>query len=230
MLFREEDENEAVLPFENRADAGRILATKLTTYSCRDDVVVVGVARGGVSVAFEVARALHAPLDVLVVRKLGSPFNKELGLGAVAAGGVRALDSSIVRELSLTDKDIQAIINTELRELHRRERVYRSDHPPLPVAGKTVILVDDGIATGNSILAAIQALRLQRAARIVVATPMLAASSGVAIRMEADELVCVAEPEALMAISQCYEDFNEVSDADVCTLLLEADKFVPLAA
>jgi putative phosphoribosyl transferase len=230
MLFREEDENEEILPFADRADAGRILASKLSAYSGRGDVVVVGIARGGMSVAFEVARLLHAPLDVLVVRKLGSPLNKELAWGAVAGGGVWAFDTSIVRELSLTDKDVQAIVDAEVRALHRRERIYRSDHRALPVAGRTVILVDDGIATGNSVLAAIRSLRRQRAARVVVATPMLAASCGYAIRMEADEVVCVAELEMLLAISQCYEDFSEVSDSDVCSLLVEASRFAPLAA
>lgn len=230
MLFREEDEDEEILPFENRAAAGCVLASKLSAFSGRGDVVVVGLARGGMSVAFAVAQMLHVPLDVFVVRKLGTPWNRELAMGAVAAGGVRVLDLSLIQDLRLTDEDIQKVADAELQELRRREQLYRSDHPPVLVAGKTVILVDDGIATGNSVLAAIRALRQQHVAHVVVATPVIAVPSYNAIRMEADDVVCVAEPVSFLAISQWYEDFHEVSDDDVCSLLEQANKLMSRAA
>jgi putative phosphoribosyl transferase len=230
MLFRDEDEDEEVLPFADRTEAGRVLAARLPAYSGRSDVVVVGLARGGVAVAFGIAQALRAPLDVSVVRKLGTPRNRELAMGAVAAGGVRVLDVSMVRDLCLTEEDIQEAANAELEELWRREQLYRSDYPPVPVAGKTVILVDDGIATGSSTLAAIAALRRRNAARVVVATPVVAVSTYNTIRMEADDVVYVAEPAFFLAISQWYVDFTEVSDDDVRSLLAQASKFAPLAA
>jgi putative phosphoribosyl transferase len=230
MLFREEDEDEEMLPFQDRADAGRILASKLSAYSGRQDVVVVGLARGGVSVAFEVARSLHAPLDVFVVRKLGTPWNRELAMGAIATGGVRVLDLSMVKDLRLSDEDIRRVADTELQELRRREQIYGNHHPPVPMAGKTVILVDDGIATGSSILAAIAALRRQQAARVLVATPVIAVSSYNAARMEADEVVCVTEPGLFTAISRWYDDFSEVTDEDVRRLLQQANRLVPVAA
>lgn len=230
MLFPEEGEDEEILPFENRAEAGRVVASKLSAYSGRGDVVVIGIARGGMSVAFEVAQTLHVPLDVFEVRKLGTPWNKELAMGAVAPSGVRVLDLSLIQDLRLTEEDIQRVSDSELRELHRRAQFYRSNHPPVPLAGKTVILVDDGIATGNSVLAAIGALHQQPIARVVVATPVIAVSSYNSIRMEADDLVCVTEPGSFLAISQWYEDFNEVSDDDVRGLLEQANKSMPCAA
>jgi putative phosphoribosyl transferase len=230
MLFREEDEDEETLPFEDRAEAGRILATKLSAYSGRDDVLVLGLPRGGVPVAFQVAQALKAPLDVFVVRKLGTPWNRELGMGAIAPGGVQILDLSIVRELCVTDQAIREVAAEELQELERRERLYRSGRPPLSVAGKTVILVDDGIATGSSILAAVAALRRQQAARIVVAIPVAPAHACSAIRMEADEVVSVAEPEMFFAVSQWYADFSQTTDDDVRALLEEAGRSMPRAA
>lgn len=231
MLFREEDdEDEETLPFEDRAEAGRILATKLSAYSGRDDVLVLGLPRGGVPVAFEVAQSLRVPLDVFVVRKLGTPWNRELGMGAIAPSGVQILDLSMVRELCVTDEAIREVAAEELQELERRERLYRSGRPPLSVAGRTVILVDDGIATGSSILAAIAALRRQQAARIVVAIPVAPAIACSAIRMEADELVSVAEPAMFFAVSQWYADFGQTTDDDVCALLWEANRSLPRAA
>jgi putative phosphoribosyl transferase len=230
MLFREEDEDEEMLPFQDRAEAGRILAGKLSAYADRSDVVVVGLIRGGVAVASEVARSLRAPLDVLVVRKLGVPWNEELAMGAIAASGVRVLDLSLVRELSLSDSFIQELADAELLELQRREQLYRGDRPPLSVAGKTVVLVDDGIATGCSILAGIGALRRQQAARVVVAIPVAPMSACNVLRMEADEVVCLAEPASFLAISQWYEDFGQISDGEVRTLLEQANKPMPSAA
>ena len=154
MLFRDEDENDELLPFADRAEAGRILGTRLLAYSSRDDVVVLGLARGGVPVAFEVARVLKAALDVLVVRKLGTPWERELAMGAIASDGVQVLDLSLVKQLCVPSDAIKEVAATERKELERQERLYRGNRPPLPVAGKTVILVDDGIATGSCILAA----------------------------------------------------------------------------
>jgi predicted phosphoribosyltransferase len=230
MLFREEDEDEELLPFQDRADAGRMLASKLSAYSDRDDVLVLGLPRGGVPVAYEVAQALRAPLDVFVVRKLGTPWNRELAMGAIAPGGVQILDLSMVRALCVPEEAIREVADAELQELERRELLYRNGRPPLSVAGQTVILVDDGIATGSSVLAAIAALRRQQAVRIVVAIPVAPANACSAIRMEADEVVSVAEPAMFFAVSQWYADFNQTTDDDVCELLREANRSLPRAA
>jgi putative phosphoribosyl transferase len=230
MLFREEDEDFELLPFQDRAEAGRILAAKLSAYSSRDDVLVLGLPRGGVPVAFQVAQALKAPLDVFVVRKLGTPWNPELAMGAVASGGVQVLDLSIVKELCVSEVDIQEVAASELRELERREKLYRSNRPAPELSGKTVILVDDGIATGCSLLAAIAAIRRRKAARIVVAIPVAPAYGCSAIRAEADEVVSVAEPEQFLAVSQWYEDFSQISDDDICSLLNQAAGSLPHAA
>ena len=230
MLFRDEDEDVELLPFADRAEAGRMLAAKLAAYSGRGDVVVLGIPRGGVPVAFQVAQVLNAPLDVLVVRKLGIPWERELAMGAIASGDVEVLDLSLVEQLCVPSEAIQDVVAVERNELARQERLYRGNRPPLPVAGKTVILVDDGIATGSCILAAIAAVRRQRAARIVVAIPVASASACNAIRMEADEVISVAEPETFLAISQWYEDFSQTSDDEVCALLERSSSSMPRAA
>jgi len=230
MLFREEDENEETLPFENRAEAGRILAGKLSAYAGRDDLIVAGLARGGVVVAFEIARALRAPLEVLVVSTLGSSGQKELAMGAIAADGVQVLDRDVVRHLAVSDDEMKETARAESLELQRREQVYRRGRLPLPVAGRAVILVDDGIATGSSTLAAIETLRRKQAAHVVVAVPVASVSVCSAIGIAADELICLEEPESLQAISQWYEDFSEVSDDEVCRLLAEANQALPAAA
>jgi putative phosphoribosyl transferase len=230
MLFREEDEDFELLPFQDRAEAGRILAAKLSAYSSRDDVLVLGLPRGGVPVAFQVAQALKVPLDVFVVRKLGTPWNPELAMGAVASGGVQVLDLSIVRELCVSEVNIQEVTTSELRELERRERLYRGNRPVPELAGKTVIVVDDGIATGCSLLAAIAAIRRQKAARIVVAIPVAPAHGCSAIRAEADEVVSLAEPEQFLAVSQWYENFSQISDDDIRSLLDQAEASLPHAA
>ena len=230
MLFRGEDEDEEMLPFRNRAEAGRILASKLSAYEGRADVLVVGLARGGVSVASQVAEALQVPLDVLVVRKLGVPWNKEMAMGAIAEGGVGVLDLSMMKDLCVSDAAMKHVADIALPELQRRERLYHIHRLPLPVVGKTVILVDDSIATGCSILAAIAALRHQQAVRVVVAIPVAPVSSCRPIRMEADEVVCVAEPESFVAVSQWYEDFSEVSDDEARALLEQANRPMPCAA
>ncbi len=219
MLFREEDEDLELLPFVDRAEAGRVLASKLSAYSGRDDVIVLGLPRGGVPVAFVVAGALHVPLDVFVVSKLGTPWNRELAMGAVAEGGVQVLDLSIVEDLCVSEEDIQEMAAVAQKDQEYRGELYRGGRPPLELAGKTVILVDDGIATGCSILAAIAAIRRRKAARVVVAVPVAPASCCSAVRMEADQVVSVAEPEQFLAVSQWYEDFSQISDEDVQRLL-----------
>lgn len=219
MLFREEDEDLEVLPFADRGEAGRILAGKLSAYADRSDVVVLGLPRGGVPVASAVAGTLHVPLDVFIVSKLGSPWSSELAMGAVAEGGVQVLDLSIVKAMCVSQEDIQEVVATAREELKTQESTYRGGCLPPEVEGKTVILVDDGIATGCSVLAAMAAIRGRGATRVVVAVPVAPASGCSAIRMEADEVISVAEPEMFLAVSQWYEDFSPVSDADVCHLL-----------
>lgn len=230
MLFRDEDEDLEVLPFADRAEAGRVLAGKLSAYAGRDDVIVLALPRGGVPVAWEVASTLHLPLDVFVVSKLGTPWNRELAMGAIAERGVQVLDLSIVKALCLSDEDIQEVAAAARKELEYREELYRSGRLPLDLAGETVILVDDGIATGCSILAAIAAIRRQNAARVVVAVPVAPAFGCAAIRMEADELISVAEPETFLAVSQWYEDFTQISDEDVRRLVESATGSLPRAA
>ena len=230
MLFREEDEDLEVLPFADRAEAGCILASKLSTYSGRSDVIVLGLPRGGVSVAFAVAGVLRVPLDLLVVSKIGTPWERELAMGALAEGGMQVLDLSIVKSLCVSEENIQEATATARKELETRERLYRGGRPPLELGGKVVIVVDDGIATGCSVLAAIAAVRRRGPARVVVAVPVAPASGCGAIRMEADEVISVAEPEMFLAVSQWYEDFTQISDEDVCRLLERPIDSLPRAA
>lgn len=230
MLFRDEDEDEELLPFANRAEAGRILAMKLLAYSGREDVVVLGLPRGGVPVAFEVARVLNVPLDVLVVRKLGTPWNRELAMGAIAPNDVQVLDMSLAQHLCVSDDAIKKVVATERDELKRQERLYRGDRPALLLAEKTVILVDDGIATGSCILAAIGAVRKQSAKQVIVAVPVAAAAACSALRIHADEVISLAEPEMFLAISQWYEEFGQVCDEDVTALLESGAISQPRAA
>jgi len=205
--------------FSDRIDAGRRLAKKLDVYAGRNDVLVLGIPRGGVPVAFQVATELGAPLDVFVVRKLGVPSHEELAFGAIATGGVRVLDAQIVDEVGISDLEIERIAAKERQELNRRESVYRGGRPPLNLGGKTVILVDDGIATGASTLAAITALRELKPARIVLAAPVAPASTCRRLRRKVDDLVCLDTPEDFFAIGQFYEDFSQVSDEEVTSLL-----------
>jgi len=232
MLFRDEDEDDELLPFTDRAEAGRILGTKLIAYSRREDVIVLGLPRGGVPVAYEVARVLSVPLDVLVVRKLGSPWERELAMGAVARGDVQVLDLSVVKQLCVSSEAIEEVAAEERKEMERQERLYRGSRPPLSMVGKTVILVDDGVATGSCILAAIAAVRKQGAAFVVVAVPVAPANACSAIRMEADEVISVTEPEIFLAVSQWYVNFNQTSDDEVRTLLARSmsSGSMPLAA
>ncbi|HEV2522825.1 MAG TPA: phosphoribosyltransferase [Candidatus Acidoferrales bacterium] len=205
--------------FLDRIDAGRRLAEQLYTYANDKDVIVLGIPRGGVPVAFEVAAVLEAPLDVFVVRKLGVPKQEELAFGAIASGGVRFLDKQIVESVGISAMEIEMIAARERHELDRRERLYRGGRPPLQVQGKTVILVDDGIATGASTQAAITALRQLKPGRIVLAAPVAPASTCKRLRPEVDDLVCLDAPPSFYAIGEFYEDFSQVSDQEVTSLL-----------
>ena len=205
--------------FRNRIDAGRRLAEKLAAYADRADVLVLALPRGGVPVGFEVARALGAPLGVFLVRKLGVPGHEELAMGAVATGGVRVLNDDIVRGLGISEHEIDAAVARELQELARRERLYRGDRPPPDVAGRTVSLVDDGLATGATMRAAIQALRQQEPRRIVVAVPTASPDTCETLKAEADDVICAMTPEPFFAVGHWYEDFTQTTDDEVRELL-----------
>ena len=201
--------------FRDRRDAGQVLATHLLAYADVPNVTVLGLPRGGVPVAAEVAAALHAPLDAFLVRKLGVPGHEELAMGAIASGGVRVTNDEIVSGLQIPETVLSATEAAERRELSRRERVYRGDRGPLDLAGKTVILVDDGLATGSSMRAAVKAARLKSPARIVVAVPVGAESVCASLRELADDVICAETPDPLHAVGIWYEDFQPTSDAEV---------------
>jgi predicted phosphoribosyltransferase len=205
--------------FRDRREAGRLLAAQLSAYASRPDVLVLALPRGGVPVAAEVARALGAPLDVFVVRKLGVPGHEEFALGAIATGGVRVLNDDVVRALRIPDRVIDAVAAKEQEELARRERLYRGDRPPLDVRGRTVILVDDGLATGATMHAAIKALRQQQPARIVVAVPTASPETCDELKREVDEVICATMPDPFYAVGLWYEDFSQTTDEEVRELL-----------
>ena len=214
--------------FFNRTEAGQFLAESLTTYANRDDVLVLALPRGGVPIGAEVAKRLNAPLDVFVVRKLGLPGHPELAMGAIASGGVRVFNGEVVNALRIPDEMIDAVSAEELIELQRREKAYRAGLPPLEVEGKTVIVVDDGVATGSTMLAAISALRQLNAARIVVAVPVIAASTYREVQRAADEVAAVMIPERFYAVGQWYEDFSQTRDEEVRELLAQAVRRQPV--
>jgi putative phosphoribosyl transferase len=216
--------------FRDRADAGRLLAERLASLAGRDDVVVLGLPRGGVPVAFEVARALGAPLDVFLVRKLGVPGHEELAVGALASGGVRVLNEEVAQAAGLSPAEIDALAAREQAEIDRREALYRDGRAPLPVAGRVVVLVDDGLATGATMRAAIRALRELRPARIVVAVPTGAASTCRELAAEADEVVCLRTPEPFYAVGMWYANFSQTADAEVGELLVRARDEPPAGA
>jgi putative phosphoribosyl transferase len=205
--------------FEDRAHAGRWLAERLGHYARRPDVVVLGLPRGGVPVAFEVARALEAPLDVFLVRKLGVPGQEELAMGAIASGGVRVLNHDVVDALRIPPSVIDAAAAREQAELERREGAYRGQRPPPALRGKTVILVDDGLATGSTMRAATAALRALGPARIVVAVPVAAQDSCEQVGREVDEILCATTPEPFLAVGRWYRDFSETTDHEVRAVL-----------
>ena len=208
--------------YRDRTEAGQYLASRLGDYANRSDVLVMALPRGGVPVAFEVARVLRAPLDIFLVRKLGVPGHEELAMGAIATGGVRVLNEDTVRYLSIPGEVIDAVAADEQRELERRERLYRGEHPAPDVRGKTVILVDDGLATGSTMRAAANALRQQKPARIVVGVPVSAPATCDEFRDEVDEIVCAITPEPFQAVGLWYKDFSQTTDEEVRDLLARA--------
>jgi predicted phosphoribosyltransferase len=208
--------------FTDRHEAGRRLAAQLGAYANRDDVIVLALPRGGVPVAYEVARALKAPLDVFIVRKVGLPWHEELAIGALASGGVQLFDEELIRLYGLDARDVEAVVRRERRELERRERLYRGQRPFPNVLGKTVILVDDGLATGASMRVAVAALRRETPGRIVVAVPVSAPETCDAMRDVADDVVCAITPEPFQAVGVWYHDFEQTSDEEVHELLAHA--------
>ncbi|HEY2973326.1 MAG TPA: phosphoribosyltransferase [Pyrinomonadaceae bacterium] len=208
--------------FQDRRDAGRQLAARLRRYADRSDVLVLALPRGGVPVAYEVAQKLNAPLDVFLVRKLGVPGYEELAMGAIASGGVRVLNEDIVNYLRIPDEVMDAVAIREQHELERRERAYRGDRPPPDVKDRVVILIDDGLATGSTMRAAAESLRLQKPRRIVVAVPVSSPETCNQFRGEVDEIVCAFTPEHFQGVGLWYEDFSQVSDEEVRELLQQA--------
>src|SRR5205823_10022164 len=210
------------IAFPNRAEAGRLLAEKLEKYVGRNDVIVLGLPRGGVPVAFEVAQRLGAPLDVFIVRKLGLPGYEELAMGAIASGGVRVLNEDVVRQLPNAAAMIEAVTAQETRELERREIEYRDGRSAPELRGKTVILVDDGLATGATMRAAVAALRQREVGKIVVAVPVGSPETCAEFEDEVDETICATTPEFFRAVGQFYEDFSQTTDDEVRELLARA--------
>src|SRR6266487_3613416 len=208
--------------FPNRTEAGRLLAGRLVKYAGRDDVIVLGLPRGGVPVAFEVAQRLGAPLDVFIVRKLGVPGFEELAVGAIASGGVRVLNQDVVRALPNAEEAIEAVTARETAELERREKSYRNGRPPPELRDRVVILVDDGLATGATMRSAVKALRQRGVAKIVVGVPVGPRDTCREIEQEADETICATAPEFFQAVGQYYEDFPQTSDEEVRELLAHA--------
>jgi predicted phosphoribosyltransferase len=208
-----------MMRFRDRIEAGRVLAGLLRRYARDPNVIVLALPRGGVPVAFEVARELDAPLDVFLVRKLGMPGHEEYAIGAIASGGVRVINEEAVQAFRITDIELSAVTAEEAAELERRERRYRGDRPPPRIAGRTVILVDDGLATGYSMRAAVAALRQQGPARIVIAVPVAAPETCRELGAEVDDIVCAITPEPFQAVGLWYVDFEQTSDEEVHDLL-----------
>jgi putative phosphoribosyl transferase len=208
--------------FQDRFDAGRVLSSKLRHLANRPDVVILALPRGGVPVGYEVAKALHAPLDVFVVRKLGVPGQPELAMGAIASGGVRGLNEDLVRRFDIPDYMIEQIVAREQEELERRERDYRGDRSPIDVEGRMVVLVDDGLATGSSMRVAALALRNSKPSEIIVAVPVAAPATCAEFESAVDQVICAVTPEPFWAVGQWYRDFSQVSDEEVRELLRRA--------
>lgn len=216
--------------FRDRIEAGGLLGEELARrYGKRDDVIVLALPRGGVPVGYHVAQALNAPLDVFIVRKLGVPGHEELAMGAIASGGVRVMNDDVLRHVAVPQQAIEEVAAREERELVRREKSYRDDRPPLDVRGKTVVIVDDGLATGSTMRAAVRALRRMEPHKIVVAVPVAAQSTCAEFRGEADDIVCLTTPEPFQAVGLWYEDFSQTTDSEVHNLLGRANLGAPHA-
>lgn len=210
------------MQFQDRTEAGRLLAGRLARYAGRPNLLVLGLPRGGVPVASIAARALHAPLDVMLVRKLGVPGQEELAMGAIATGGGRILNPAVIADLGISEQIIDLVTTRERQELARRERLYRGNRPDITVRGRIVILVDDGIATGATMRAAIAALRQADAARIVVAVPVAPPQVCAELRAEADEIICLMTPQPFYGVGRWYRDFSPITDDEVRSLLERA--------
>lgn len=216
--------------YTDRAQAGRALAAALREYADRPDVVVLALPRGGVPVAYRVAETLGAPLDVFLVRKLGFPGSEEFAMGAIASGGVRVLNEAVIERYGVPEAVVETVVRREERELSRREKSYRGDLPPLDLRGKTAIVVDDGLATGFSMRAAVKALRSLGPSRVVVAVPVGPRETVEELRLLADEVVCPATPEPFLAVGRFYEDFDQTSDREVVDFLARARRLEPAVA
>jgi putative phosphoribosyl transferase len=210
-----------MMRFQDRTDAGRWLAKELIAYKDQPDVLVLALPRGGVPVAVEVAEVLHAPLDIFLVRKLGVPGQEELALGAVASGGVRVLNQSLVRSLRISREEIEAVTAAERKELERRQRLYRDDRPAPEIRNRTVILVDDGLATGATMRAAVRALRQQQPARIIIGVPAASPQTCDEFRNQVDDIVCAITPDPFYSVGMWYRNFSQVSDDEVRALLAQ---------
>jgi len=214
----------ALHSFKNRLEAGALLAQRLTGYAGRDDVLVLALPRGGVPVGFAVSQALRLPLDIMLVRKLGVPGHEEYAMGAIASGGGSVLHRDVLNSLGITMATVEQITRREVAELARRERLYRANRPPLALQGRTVILVDDGLATGATMQAALQSAKAGKPARIVVAIPVAPPDTCRNLRGQADDIVCLLSPEYFQAVGQWYEHFDQTSDDEVIDLLAQADR------
>jgi predicted phosphoribosyltransferase len=215
--------NSNSLEFADRHAAGRALAERMNQFAGRTDVVVLALPRGGVPVAYQVAQALHVPLDVFVVRKLGVPGHEELAMGAIASGDVRVLNQEVLDWYRLSDADVDAVARHERAELERREQLYRGGRPLTPIEGRIVILIDDGLATGSTMRAAVEAVRRLNPSRIVVAVPVGAQDTCEQFRQIADDVVCVLSPASFSAVGQWYQDFSQTTDDEVRHLLASRD-------
>jgi putative phosphoribosyl transferase len=210
------------LPFRDRAEAGRFLGAELASRTLPKDSIVLALPRGGVPVGFEVARALAAPLDVVVVRKLGVPWQPELAMGAIASGGVRILDERLILQEGIPPEEIESVAANEAQEVERRELLYRGDRPPLELRNRLVILVDDGLATGSTMLAAVKCVQSLQPSNVTVAVPVASRQACTLIRNEADDCVCLATPAPFIAVGEWYQDFRQTSDVEVRELLRQA--------
>ena len=213
--------------FRNRSDAGRALASLLKDYINRSDLLVLALPRGGVPVGYEVARALYAPLDVFIVRKLGVPGHEELAMGAIASGGITVLNESVIESLGIPRQAIERVIGEEQAELRRREREYRDDRPPPAIQGRHVFLIDDGLATGSTMRAGALAIRRQNPAELIIAVPVAAEETCRAMRQDADRIVCAVTPEPFYSVGLWYEDFSQTTDREVHDLLERAARELP---
>ena len=213
--------------FKDRVDAGRKLAKELSEYANRSDVIILALPRGGVPVAFEVAKELNVKMDIFIVRKLGVPENKELAMGAIASDNIRVLNEEVIRSFQIPQRVIDEVAGNELRELERRERLYRGNRPKPDISGSTVILIDDGLATGATMRAAAAAVKTKNPAKIVIAVPTAAPDTCRAFEDEVDETICVDTPGPFYGVGAWYEDFSKTTDTEVCELLDKAAKIKP---